>query len=62
MRVTCTADSGRMVPGYEVRCEKCGHSVLVPGMGKSAIDRACVMLRESCPNDEGNFYEGPDIA
>lgn len=45
-----------VVPGLEVVCQRCGHTVKVFGTDEASAKRAAVMLREECPEGEDNFY------
>lgn len=46
-----------MVPGIEVECHRCGHTVEVFGTEAASIRRAAATLRHECPRGENNFYE-----
>ena len=58
MTVSVTVEECKTVgrPGLCVRCDKCGHKVKVRGRTDSAALRGTVVLRESCPGREGNYY------
>ncbi len=49
-------EDGIAVDGICVTCTRCDHEVEVFGQGLKSIRRACIMLREECPNGEENFY------
>jgi hypothetical protein len=49
-------DHGRMIDGVVVTCQKCGHSAESCGTSARAVRRALSLLRESCPEEEGNYY------
>jgi hypothetical protein len=53
-------EDGRPVDGVEVCCGRCGHIVEVFGTSDASVKRGCVMLRESCPKGEKNFYVTED--
>jgi DNA polymerase III epsilon subunit-like protein len=53
---TLLSESGLPVKGITVTCTRCAHSVNVFGTGEASIKRGCVMLHESCPRNETNFY------
>jgi hypothetical protein len=49
-------ESTRHVPGVEVQCTRCQHTVQVFGRGEASVRRGCAMLREECPLGRRNFY------
>ena len=49
-------DQGRMIPGVSARCTKCDLTVEVYGQADNSKRRACMLLKEDCPEDETNFY------
>jgi exodeoxyribonuclease-5 len=51
------AGDHRDVEGVEVSCTRCGHEVEVFGRGEASMKRGCMMLRETCPRSERNFYK-----
>jgi len=62
-RVKCTVseitmqnDSGIDVNSVEACCMKCGHTTRSFGTGENSRKRCLVLMREECPNQEGNFY------
>ena len=44
-------------PCLNLTCSKCGHSVEVFGTEEASAKRGAIMLRESCPTRESNFYD-----
>jgi len=53
-------EDGINIDGIVASCGRCDHEVEVFGQGLKSIRRACIMLREECPNGEENYYvEGP---
>ena len=44
------------VEGICASCSKCGHEVEVFGTSEASAKRACVMMRDECPQGESNFY------
>jgi hypothetical protein len=54
-------EDGRPVDGVEVCCGRCGHTVEVFGTSDASVKRGCVMLRESCPKGENNFYAAQEV-
>ena len=60
LETTWTDDSGKehtkMVEGLAVDCARCGSTAEVYGRDDKTFDRGCVMLRESSPKGEQNFY------
>lgn len=55
-----TAESGKPVAGLCATCSECGEQVEVFGTGTPSKRRACVMLKEACPEEAGNFYTFDD--
>lgn len=47
------------VPYMTVTCARCGHSRTVHGHERDSYDAACILLRETCPKGESNFYAEP---
>jgi len=47
------------VPYMTVTCARCGQSKTVHGHKRDSYDAACVLLRETCPKGESNFYAEP---
>lgn len=47
------------VPFITVTCARCGQSKTVHGHLRESYDAACVLLRETCPKGESNFYAEP---
>jgi len=45
------------VDGLRLTCDRCGHYVEVCGTGDSSAKRGAKMLRDECPNGEGNYYD-----
>lgn len=50
----CSA--GFDIPAVKAICAKCNHSTESFGNQINSIKRCLVMLRDECPNQEGNFY------
>jgi hypothetical protein len=46
----------RTVDGVEVTCGRCEHMATCYGQSERSVKRALVLLRESCPREERNFY------
>lgn len=44
------------IPGLELTCSRCGHSVQVYGIEGDSARRGAVMLRDECPHGGRNFY------
>ena len=49
-------DYNNTVPAVEVTCTRCTYTETAYGRGPASIRRACLKLREGCPNEEHNFY------
>ncbi len=47
------------VPYMAVTCARCGNAKTIHGHQQESYDAACVLLRESCPKGESNFYAEP---
>ena len=60
MEVELENDRGDDVPGLCVQCQRCCHEVEVFGTSEASVKRACVTLREECPEGEENFYFDPE--
>lgn len=59
MKVTCVVEeAGRQVAGVTATCGRCGHATESFGTTDASVRRCLVLLREGCPKDEKNFYEG----
>jgi hypothetical protein len=43
-------------PGVRATCGDCGHQVECAGRGVPSVKRALMMLRETCPEKQDNFY------
>lgn len=63
MKITCEiqhvdlqSDQGRDVEGVVATCSRCGHSEESFGTSEASIRRCLVLLRESCPRRERNYY------
>ncbi len=48
------------IDGVQVTCDRCGHWVESAGTESGSIRRCGLLLRESCPRGENNFYELDD--
>ncbi|WP_458211011.1 hypothetical protein [Haladaptatus sp. NG-SE-30] len=64
MRISCTkshveleSDSGHPTPGVAVTCSRCGNEQESYGTHRRSVKRCLVLLNETCPEDENNFYE-----
>ena len=53
-------DEGYSIEGVVVTCERCDHETESFGTSIRSIKRCLVLMREECPNDEGNFYVALD--
>lgn len=53
-----TNDYGRTSPGVEATCSKCGHVTESFGVEDGSVKRCLALMREECPNNEKNFYDG----
>lgn len=49
-------DYGNDVESIEAICSRCNNSTTSFGIGQASERRSLVLLRESCPNGESNFY------
>jgi hypothetical protein len=49
-------DRAGYVPGLCVTCTRCNEEAVVFGTSERSLGKALAMMRESCPNDEENFY------
>lgn len=59
--VMLTNDSGREIPGIEVTCPRCGHTVECFGRSDRSVKRSCILLKEECPRGETNWYTTPEL-
>lgn len=50
-------ENGRLVPGVRAICERCDHETESFGDDVPSVRRCLVLLRETCPRRERNFYE-----
>ena len=48
---------GRTLPGVTAVCNECEHEQSCFGTSEASVKRALVMLRNTCPNGEENFYK-----
>lgn len=46
----------KSVPGTSAICGRCDHCVTVQGVDDEAPQRALRVLKQTCPNQEGNTY------
>ena len=53
-------ENGRMIPGCNVTCGKCGAVEESFGQGPGSVRRCFALLRENCPGQEKNFYVAED--
>jgi hypothetical protein len=53
-------DYADYVEGVCVVCSRCGHETESYGTSDASIRRCFVVLRETCPNEEHNFYVDGD--
>lgn len=49
----CTTAGGK---GLCVQCSRCGHQVKVRGQTDTVAVRGTVVLRQTCPRRENNYY------
>lgn len=49
----------RTAEKMEVTCARCGNRAVVNGHEDDSYRAACVMLRNTCPKAEANFYAEP---
>lgn len=62
MRVRCWIEEVELegdhalVEGVEATCTRCDHRTEAFGTSEASVRRALVMLRETCPRGELNYY------
>jgi len=49
-------DTGRMVDGIRVTCPNCDHVVECFGRTDRSEKRACMVMREECPEGDGDAH------
>jgi hypothetical protein len=49
-------DSGRMIEGIRAKCQRCDHETIAYGSSEGSRKRCLMLMRETCPNGENNFY------
>lgn len=54
--ISLPGDEVDEITSVEVTCTRCHHAVEIYGNGPDSITRGCATLRETCPNQEKNFY------
>lgn len=54
MRVLCDVDFTEN--GVNVNCSRCGNTAYCGGQTEKSVRRGMVMLKETCPNAEKNYY------
>ena len=55
-----TNDSDRLVDGVVATYSRCGHATESFGTSEASVRRCLAMMREECPEGEGNFYKDED--
>lgn len=65
MKVECEVEEiemknerGGVQPGVRVTCSRCHHVQESFGTSVKSVTRCFFLLKETCPNDERNFYIG----
>lgn len=62
MKVACNLDHVDLdgdyaaVEGVRATCCRCGHDTESYGTSEASVRRCLAMLRDECPNGEGNYY------
>jgi hypothetical protein len=59
-RTMLTNERGQEVPGVEVMCLHCEHTVESFGTTGASVRRCLALLREQCPEEMENFYVADD--
>lgn len=54
---TLESEAGRQVAGCVAVCGKCGHAAESFGQTEASVNHALLSLRETCPNNERNYYQ-----
>lgn len=55
-KTVVTNEEGRPQNGIEARCSHCEHKVTCYGQGLPSERRACMLMREECPEGVENWY------
>lgn len=49
-------DRGGATPGVVARCTECDHETESFGEGAASVKRCLAQMRDTCPENENNFY------
>lgn len=49
-------DNPVLIASVCARCSRCGHETESYGTSAASVRRCLVLMREECPEDEGNWY------
>jgi hypothetical protein len=60
MKVYCRISKVETPPRTIATCDRCEHMTESAGSGPESVRRCLALMREECPQEEGNFYEAED--